>query len=78
MHTAIESITNYREPQPQEAMYLLMPTTQNVDRVIRDFADGRKQYGAAHLFFIEGTSSRARACVCVLRSTSGGGGGSVY
>ena len=51
---AIESITNYREPQPQEALYLLMPTTQNVDRVIRDFSDGRQQYGAAHLVFIEG------------------------
>lgn len=50
----IESITSYREPQPEfEAMYLLMPTNQNVDRVIRDFS-GKKQYAAAHLFFIEG------------------------
>jgi hypothetical protein len=51
----IESITKYREPQPEfEAVYLLMPTTHNVDRIIRDFSDGTRQYAAAHLFFIEG------------------------
>lgn len=53
----IESITNYRDPQPDfEALYLLMPTSQNVDRVIKDFTNGRQQYAAAHLFFIEGAS----------------------
>lgn len=53
--TLIESITNHREPQPGfEAMYLLMPTTQNVERIVRDFSNGRQQYAAAHLFFIEG------------------------
>ncbi|THH18450.1 hypothetical protein EW146_g2533 [Bondarzewia mesenterica] len=53
--TLIESITNNREPQPAfEAIYMLMPTTPNVDRIIRDFANGRQQYAAAHLFFIEG------------------------
>ncbi|KIP07104.1 hypothetical protein PHLGIDRAFT_35581 [Phlebiopsis gigantea 11061_1 CR5-6] len=52
--TLIEAITSYREPQPtMEAVYLLMPTSHNVDRIIRDFADGRQQYGAAHLFFID-------------------------
>ncbi|KAJ7698949.1 Sec1-like snare protein [Mycena rosella] len=52
--TLIESITNYRDPQPEfEAMYLLMPTTQNVERVIKDFSNTR-QYAAAHLFFIDG------------------------
>lgn len=54
--TLIESISNRREPQPDfEAVYLVMPTTQNVDRIIRDFGQ-RKQYAAAHLFFIEGLS----------------------
>ncbi|KAK0239011.1 Sec1-like snare protein [Armillaria nabsnona] len=54
--TLIESISNYREPQPEfEALYLLMPTTQNVDRIIHDFSQ-TKQYAAAHLFFIEGLS----------------------
>ena len=52
----IESISKRRDPQPDfEAVYLLMPTTQNVDRIIRDFSQ-RKQYAAAHLFFIEGGS----------------------
>ncbi|KAF8347811.1 ras opposite [Amanita rubescens] len=55
--TLIESISKRRDPQPDfEAVYLLMPTTQNVDRVIRDFGQ-RKQYAAAHLFFIEGLSA---------------------
>ena len=36
-------------------MYLLMATSQNVDRIIRDFS-GTQQYAAAHLFFIDGTS----------------------
>ena len=52
----IESITAHRDPQPQfEAMYVLMSTSQNVDRVIRDFSNGHQQYAAAHLFFVDGT-----------------------
>jgi hypothetical protein len=55
VNTVIESITSHREPQPEfEAMYLLMPTNQNVDRIIRDFSGPTKQYAASHLFFIEG------------------------
>ena len=51
----IESITTNRDPQPHfEAVYMLMATTQNVDRVIRDFSNGRQQYAGAHLFFIDG------------------------
>ena len=41
-----------------EAIYLLTPTTQNVDRVIMDWT-GRRMYKAAHLFFIDGTSHLA-------------------
>lgn len=53
--SVIESITSRRDPQPEyEAMYLLMPTNQNVDRIIRDFAGNTKQYAAGHLFFVEG------------------------
>ncbi|KAG6897816.1 hypothetical protein C0992_010620 [Termitomyces sp. T32_za158] len=37
-----------------EALYLLMPTSQNVDRIIKDFSGEVKQYAGAHLFFIEG------------------------
>ncbi|KAH8075867.1 Sec1-like protein [Cristinia sonorae] len=55
----IESITTYREPQPNyEAVYLLMATTQNVDRVIADFSNGKQQYAGAHLFFIDGLSDQ--------------------
>ncbi|ESK97828.1 snare binding protein sec1 [Moniliophthora roreri MCA 2997] len=55
--TQIESISNYRDPQPEfEALYLLMPTSQNVDRIIRDFGGEGPQYAGAHLFFIEGLS----------------------
>ncbi|KIJ20950.1 hypothetical protein PAXINDRAFT_165767 [Paxillus involutus ATCC 200175] len=54
--TLIESISSHREPQQFEAVYILMPTTQNVDRIIKDFSNDRQQYLAAHLFFIEGLS----------------------
>ena len=54
----IESITSKRDPQPEfEAIYLLMPTTQNVERIIKDFTN-HKQYAAAHLFFTEGKGFR--------------------
>ncbi|KAI0642273.1 Sec1-like protein [Trametes meyenii] len=56
--TLIESITSHREPQQFEAMYLLMSTSQNVDRIIRDFSNGRQQYSAAHLFFIDGLAEQ--------------------
>ncbi|KAI0923481.1 hypothetical protein AcW1_006426 [Taiwanofungus camphoratus] len=52
--SSVESITNYRESQTFEAMYLLMSTSQNVDRVIRDFSNGNQTYAGAHLFFIDG------------------------
>jgi syntaxin-binding protein 1 len=53
----IESITSHREAQPGlDAVYLLMPTSANVDRIIRDFSGGRQQYAGAHLFFIDGLS----------------------
>lgn len=51
--SVIESITSWRDPQQFEAVYIVMPTTENVGRIIRDF-DGRQQYSGAHLFFIEG------------------------
>lgn len=33
-----------------------MPTSANIDRIIRDFSPGRQQYAGAHLFFIDGPS----------------------
>jgi len=55
----IESITSNREPQPGfDAVYMLMPTSANIDRIIRDFSGGKQQYAAAHLFFVDGPSTR--------------------
>lgn len=52
---AIDQITAHRQPEPSmEAMYLLMPTTQNVDRIVRDFS-GQQMYAGAHLFFTDRT-----------------------
>jgi len=52
---AIDQITAHRQPESSmEAMYLLMPTTQNVDRIIRDFS-GQQMYAGAHLFFADRT-----------------------
>lgn len=54
----IESITSNREQQPGfDAVYMLMPTSANIDRIIRDFSGGRQQYAAAHLFFVDGPSA---------------------
>ncbi|GJJ13940.1 hypothetical protein Clacol_008197 [Clathrus columnatus] len=50
--TLIESINSYRSPQQFEAVYLLMPTTQNVDRIIADLSGAKKQYTAAHVNII--------------------------
>jgi syntaxin-binding protein 1 len=33
-----------------------MPTSANIDRIIRDFSGGRQQYAGAHLFFVDGAS----------------------
>ncbi|EJU03633.1 Sec1-like protein [Dacryopinax primogenitus] len=53
--TQVDAINSNRTLQPNlEAMYLVMPTTQNVERIINDFSSGKQQYAAAHLFFIEG------------------------
>lgn len=38
-----------------DAIYLLTPTSQNVDRIIADFS-GRRTYNSAHLYFIDGMS----------------------
>jgi syntaxin-binding protein 1 len=35
-----------------QAMYLLMPTTQNIDRIIRDFTD-KQTYAGAWLHFTD-------------------------
>ncbi|KAF7299290.1 hypothetical protein MIND_00877900 [Mycena indigotica] len=55
--TLIESITSNRDPQPEfEALYLLMPTSQNIERIIKDSSN--RQYAGGHLFFIDGLEER--------------------
>ncbi|KAH7097732.1 ras opposite [Auriculariales sp. MPI-PUGE-AT-0066] len=52
--TQIELLNQNRPPQPNlEAVYIVMSTGQNVDRIIADFTN-RQQYAGAHLFFIDG------------------------
>jgi hypothetical protein len=57
-----------------DAIYLLTPTAQNVDRVIADFTLGRRTYKAAHLYFIDGTlvpsSAFHHALCCFLDSAA--------
>ena len=49
----IEVITNPRDPKNHEAIYILMPTTKNVDRIIADFSGVEKKYPACYLFFTD-------------------------
>ena len=37
-------------------MYLLMPTTKNVDRIVAEFSNGRRQFKRVHLFFVDGAT----------------------
>lgn len=53
----VESIEHKRDPQPGfEAAYLLTPTSQNVDRIIKDLNPNQQQpqYAAGHIFFVDG------------------------
>ena len=67
-HVVVEAINSHRTVQTQEAMYLLMPTTANVERIIADFSNGRKQYGGAHVFFMDGKIQRYQRTSLNLKS----------
>ena len=51
--SAVEPLQSPRGPQSLDAIYLLTPTSQNVNRIIADF-EGRRTYKSAHLYFIDG------------------------
>jgi syntaxin-binding protein 1 len=55
--STVESIESHRPAQSTfEAAYLLCPTSQNVERIIRELApeQGKQpQYAAGHLFFVD-------------------------
>lgn len=52
--TSIEPLHSTRQPMTVDAIYLLTPTLQNVDRIIADFANGTRTYKSAHVYFIDG------------------------
>ncbi|ORY34634.1 Sec1-like protein [Naematelia encephala] len=58
--TSIEPLHSQRHPMSVDAIYLLTPTSQNVDRIIADFT-GRRTYKTAHLYFIDGIDDRLAA-----------------
>jgi len=57
---AVEPLHSPRQPMGVDAIYLLTPTSQNVDRIIADFSNGRRTYKSAHLYFIDGQTNTAR------------------
>lgn len=52
--TGVEPLMSPREKMSVDAIYLLTPTAQNVERIIADFASGRDTYKSAHLYFVDG------------------------
>ncbi|BEI82705.1 hypothetical protein CcaverHIS002_0305730 [Cutaneotrichosporon cavernicola] len=56
--TSIEPLHSARGPMQVEGLYILTPTAQNVQRVIADFANGRRTYTSVHLYFIDGIDDR--------------------
>ncbi|VDO60880.1 unnamed protein product [Heligmosomoides polygyrus] len=51
--TIVEDLAKRREPLPSlEAIYLIAPTKESIDRLIADYAV-RNQYKCAHVFFTE-------------------------
>lgn len=59
--STVENIESPRDPQTSfEAAYLLCPTSQNVERIIRDLAPEQgkaPQYAAGHIFFVDALSN---------------------
>ncbi|KAL7409093.1 Sec1-like protein [Mrakia frigida] len=52
--TVIDSLQSARRPEPSlPVIYLITPTTQNVQRIVADFQNGRKGYKEVHVVFID-------------------------
>ncbi|TKR81147.1 hypothetical protein L596_015072 [Steinernema carpocapsae] len=52
--TIVEDISKRREPlHTLEAIYLIAPTKDSVDKLMQDFSSSRNQYKCAHIFFTE-------------------------
>jgi hypothetical protein len=52
--TLIELLSKKRQPLPEmEVIYLVTPTLETINLILKDFADPKKpRYGAVHLFFL--------------------------
>uniref|UniRef100_A0A8R1IV02 Protein ROP n=1 Tax=Caenorhabditis japonica TaxID=281687 RepID=A0A8R1IV02_CAEJA len=56
--TIVEDLNKRREPLPTlEAIYLIAPTPESVDKLIQDYCV-RNQYKCAHVFFTEACSEQ--------------------
>lgn len=50
--TVVEIIGKVRQPLPLDVLYFLMPTAENVERLLEDFPEGRPGlYAGIHIFF---------------------------
>ncbi|MCP9263248.1 Syntaxin-binding protein 1 [Dirofilaria immitis] len=74
--TIVEDINKRREPLTSlDAIYLIAPTRDSIDKLIADFTYSRNQYRCAHVFFTEGlsvfllTAGKVGACPDQLFST---------
>lgn len=59
--TGVEKLMSPREKMQVDAIYLLTPTAQNVERILADFASGRDTYKFVHLYFVDGACSMDEA-----------------
>ncbi|KAK0404636.1 hypothetical protein QR680_017550 [Steinernema hermaphroditum] len=52
--TIVEDISKRREPlHTLEAIYLIAPTKDSIEKLMQDFSSARNQYKCAHVFFTE-------------------------
>lgn len=65
--SVVENITKRREPLPSmEAVYLITPSEDSINLLIRDFELPSRLYKAAHVFFTEGKYQVEERCLKVI------------
>lgn len=58
----LNSDRQFYAQEEEEAMYLLMPTTRNIERIIAEFSNGNRQFRRVHLYFTDGACASSFAC----------------